>query len=71
MFNILFPTYIFAAGVYLFFGERELATKRGIVRFKRVTGLAAAALAAWMLVGAFRRADSPRWCKWSPYPTPR
>jgi thioredoxin:protein disulfide reductase len=67
VFNILFPTYIFAAGGYLFFGERELATKPGIVRFKRISGVAAAGLAAWMLVGAFVKSGEAEIVQWSPY----
>jgi thiol:disulfide interchange protein DsbD len=67
VFSIVFPTYIFAAGVYLFFGERDLATKRGLIVFKRVAGLAAAGLAAWMLVGVFLKSGQAETVQWSPY----
>jgi thiol:disulfide interchange protein DsbD len=67
VFEVLLPAYILAAGVYLIFGEHELAQKRSIVVFKTGTGLAAAAAAVWMLIGVGLSAGHPRLVEWTPY----
>jgi thiol:disulfide interchange protein DsbD len=67
VFNVLFPAYILAAGVYLIFGEHELATQRGVILFKRVAGLAAAAVSVWMLVGAGLAGGRTELVKFAPY----
>jgi thiol:disulfide interchange protein DsbD len=69
VFDVLFPAYILAAGVYLVFGEHELAVNRRIIAFKTITGFAAAVWAVSMLVGVGLSNGQKRVAtvQWQPY----
>jgi thiol:disulfide interchange protein DsbD len=67
VFDVLLPAYVLAAGVYLIFGEQELAQKKSIVAFKTITGLTAAAVAVWMLVGVGLSTGHAELVEWEPY----
>jgi thiol:disulfide interchange protein DsbD len=70
VFRVLFPAYFLAAGVFLLFAERELATTRGMKSFKLIAGLATAVFGIWSLVGVGLKTEtiaSPvQWAAYSP-----
>jgi thiol:disulfide interchange protein DsbD len=67
VFRVLFPAYFLAAGVYLLFGEPELAATRGTRGFKLTAGLASALFGIWALVGVGLRAETSSPVQWASY----